>query len=597
MKRQHPLISNNQKKKLSPKFFENILNLEMELTNNFNIKNLTDLISLYSEAIEYYETFDLLSSKTYQNRMDMLLSDPETLKRLISMRNAEKKLEEQKKNNIIKNEENKINNNNNNINVIKNNEKNSSEKRLKDRAATMQFHRIKTQIKIFKDYRLDEIDQKFNTILKSAKEGKSAKDLLNKEIDKQNERWKKKLENKRVKFQFKSDMASPKHSSKNLSKINKKNLTPYLLNSRTSIFSKKINNMLKSDAVSEFSYRDQPDSKSYAEFDQKDEEQKMEFMNNKELNLNIKKVIQDDKEKIKDNNKEDNKEDNQEYNKEDNQDNNKENNKEDNKERIKEENKEEIKDNNKEDNKEDNKEENNEDNKEENNEENKEDNKEENKEENEDNKEEPRNSIRNEEENENKILIQKELKMKIDEKLNTLKKTLLNKNNTQTNSEDDDIIKEEEEEINIDEIPSKFQYTYFMIEEKIINYMDEFNEHFYKEVFGNFFNKLKRLIDEKYNKYIEITTEYHSQIKENEYLLDNPDLKQEEIDEINNTIESLKEEQQHEIDRIEVQYNSLISNKINEFKFSAFKNDVSINIIQEKLILEIYKLINDALIK
>ena len=597
MKRQNPLISNNQKKKLSPKFFENILNLEMELTNNFNIKNLTDLISLYSEAIEYYETFDLLSSKTYQNRMDMLLSDPETLKRLISMRNAEKKLEEQKKNNIIKNEENKINNNNNNINVIKNNEKNSSEKRLKDRAATMQFHRIKTQIKIFKDYRLDEIDQKFNTILKSAKEGKSAKDLLNKEIDKQNERWKKKLENKRVKFQFKSDMASPKHSSKNLSKINKKNLTPYLLNSRTSIFSKKINNMLKSDAVSEFSYRDQPDSKSYAEFDQKDEEQKMEFMNNKELNLNIKKVIQDDKEKIKDNNKEDNKEDNQEYNKEDNQDNNKENNKEDNKERIKEENKEEIKDNNKEDNKEDNKEENNEDNKEENNEENKEDNKEENKEENEDNKEEPRYSTRNEEENENKILIQKELKMKIDEKLNTLKKTLLNKNNTQTNSEDDDIIKEEEEEINIDEIPSKFQYTYFMIEEKIINYMDEFNEHFYKEVFGNFFNKLKRLIDEKYNKYIEITTEYHSQIKENEYLLDNPDLKQEEIDEINNTIESLKEEQQHEIDRIDDQYNSLISNKINEFKFSAFKNDVSINIIQEKLILEIYKLINDALIK
>ena len=95
MKRQNPLISNNQKKKLSPKFFENILNLEMELTNNFNIKNLTDLISLYSEAIEYYETFDLLSSKTYQNRMDMLLSDPETLKRLISMRNAEKKLEEQ----------------------------------------------------------------------------------------------------------------------------------------------------------------------------------------------------------------------------------------------------------------------------------------------------------------------------------------------------------------------------------------------------------------------------------------------------------------------------------------------------------------------
>ena len=584
MKRQNPLISNNQKKKLSPKFFENILNLEMELTNNFNLKNLTDLISLYSEAIEYYETFDLLSSKTYQNRMDMLLSDPETLKRLISMRNAEKKLEEQKKNNIIKNEENKINNNNNNINVIKNNEKNSSEKRLKDRAATMQFHRIKTQIKIFKDYRLDEIDQKFNTILKSAKEGKSAKDLLNKEIDKQNERWKKKLENKRVKFQFKSDMASPKHSSKNLSKINKKNLTPYLLNSRTSIFSKKFNNILNSDAVSEFSYRDQPDSKSYAEFDAKDEEQKMEFLNNKELNLNIKKVVQDDKEKS--NNQEDNEEDDKERIKEDNKEDNKENNKEDNKENNKENNKEDNHENNKEENIEDNKEENKEDNKEENNEDN-----------NEDNNDEQINTIKEDENNpEKKNHIEKEQKM-IEEKLSNLNKILSNKSNNEPTNEDDDIIKEEEEEINIDEIPSKFQYTYFMIEEKIINYMDEFNEHFYQEVFGNFFNKLKRLIDEKYNKYIEITTEYHSQIKENEYLLDNPDLKQEEIDEINNTIESLKEEQQHEIDRIDDQYNSLISNKINEFKFGAFKNDVSVNLIQEKLILEIYKLINDALIK
>jgi len=133
-----------------------------------------------------------------------------------------------------------------------------------------------------------------------------------------------------------------------------------------------------------------------------------------------------------------------------------------------------------------------------------------------------------------------------------------------------------------------------MIEEKLIKYMDEFNEHFYQEVFGNFFNKLKRLIDEKYNKYIEITTEYHSQIKENEFLLDNPDLKQEEIDDINNTIESLKEEQKHEIDRIDDQYNSMISNKINEFKFNAFKNDVSINVMQEKLTLEIYKLMNNA---
>ena len=151
-----------------------------------------------------------------------------------------------------------------------------------------------------------------------------------------------------------------------------------------------------------------------------------------------------------------------------------------------------------------------------------------------------------------------------------------------------------ESKIKISEIPTRYQEVCDSIEDKINKYMNEFNELFYKEIFQNFFLELKKLIDEKYDKYIEISTNYHSQIKENEFLID-PDSPSEYQEAIKQSIELLKEDQEHQIGIIEFQYNSLITQKISDFKLSSFKSNIGLQLIEEQLKLDIYQIINEAL--
>jgi len=106
-------------------------------------------------------------------------------------------------------------------------------------------------------------------------------------------------------------------------------------------------------------------------------------------------------------------------------------------------------------------------------------------------------------------------------------------------------------------------------------------------------------MDEKYNKYTEISNNYHSQIKEMEFLitsgnfyfnfLDSDDTHKEGI---KNIVDSLKEEQDHELDRIEDHYNKLISDAQASFKNFGFKNHPGIQLIEEKFKLDMYNLIN-----
>ena len=99
----------------------------------------------------------------------------------------------------------------------------------------------------------------------------------------------------------------------------------------------------------------------------------------------------------------------------------------------------------------------------------------------------------------------------------------------------------------------------------------------------------------KYKKYIEIRNEYHNQIIENEYLLETEDkLTNEKKEEYQQTIESLKEEQQHQIDVIEDEFNKKIMDKISEFKINSFKKNSGIQLLEEKVKLDIYSLINEA---
>ena len=126
--------------------------------------------------------------------------------------------------------------------------------------------------------------------------------------------------------------------------------------------------------------------------------------------------------------------------------------------------------------------------------------------------------------------------------------------------------------------------------------MKDFNEFFYKDIFDQFSSGLKELYELKYNKYIEIRNEYHNQIKEYEFILENDDtIDENRKNEITQTIDSLNEEQQHQIATIEDEFNRKIMEKISEFKMNSFKKNSGIQLLEEQVKLDIYSKINDSI--
>ena len=229
-----------------------------------------------------------------------------------------------------------------------------------------------------------------------------------------------------------------------------------------------------------------------------------------------------------------------------------------------------------------------------------------------------------------KLKIDEEITKSINDQIKTLKeiidnlniKKTLNENDNNNNEEDEDSQNEEsnkntdsntnlnkinnknENEKNIEndlidsnanKIPAKFLSTYYQVESLLIEYMNNFNEFFYHDIFEQFSSGLKELYESKYKKYIEIRNEYHNQIKEKEYLLENDEnLNEEKKNEIQQTIDSLNEEQQHQIDSVEDEFNRKIVDKISEFKLNSFKNNSGIQLLEEQVKLNIYSLINES---
>jgi hypothetical protein len=68
-------------------------------------------------------------------------------------------------------------------------------------------------------------------------------------------------------------------------------------------------------------------------------------------------------------------------------------------------------------------------------------------------------------------------------------------------------------------IGPKHYKTFFEIKETLDNFVNDFNFYFYEHVYQKFVEHVQKLMDEKYQKYIEISKMYHGQIKEMEYLI------------------------------------------------------------------------------
>ena len=598
-------------------FYEGLLIREMELNNEFTIEKLLDLVSQYSLAIEFYLQIDPLKSKDYQNRMEYLLTNKDTLIQLSKYK-------------IGKPDEN--------------NEKSQNQKIKNNKEFKQSKHYIKLKQE---DINNEDISEKVNSVINKGKkdENKNVQNLINDDIKKQNESWKEKFNSKR--------------------KVSLRNSCRTSL--RVSLTKKK----LSLDNSKDFGGSKSKDSSKNNE-----SEDNLIKINEEENKLGENHENFDNIEEIKEENIEEEKKEVDKKEEEKKDDKKEEEKKEDKKEEIKEENEKEEK---KEDNKKENKEEDNKEKKEDiENKENKNENnnediesiiyniiKEQEEEDEEIEKKKKEEKLKKENsKNENKILQEKtenkindnldikdippimnrasivdedmtrkiepdeEISKSIEEQIQSLKKIISKFSKFKNQIENDKENEEEEEDSqneesnknseysnsntnlnkvskndsehgllysNLDDIPAKFMSTYYQIESFMIEYMNNFNEFFYHDVFEQFSSGLKELYESKYNKYIEIRNEYHNQIKENEYLLENDDnLNEEKKLEIQQTIDSLNEEQQHQIDTIEDEFNRKIIEKISEFKLNSFKNNSGIQLLEEQLKLNIYSLINDS---
>ena len=614
---------------LPKNFFEGLLILEMELNDEFTMEKLLTLVNQYSLAIEFYLETDPMKAKAYQNRMEYLLTNKDTLVQL----------QRQK--------------------MRKNNENNNeNEKNAKIIRRSTQFNKTKTYVKLKQeDIKSEDISKKVNKVLDTGNlkddEKKNVINLIEEDIKKQDESWKNKYKRKKknklrnstkvnlggallLKKKFfgdkKSDLSLKSSYSGDLSKKNKKENN---LSAGGLYEIKEDNNIIEEE-------KEEAKGKENGKMEQKENNNIIEAKKEEEKE----EKIQEEK-KDEENNKD---EDNNNFNLDD--------LKEVGEEKIEEENK--IEEKKEEENKiEEKKEEGNKIVEEKKEEENKivEEKKEEENKIVEEKKEEENVINTNEKEEDNKEInilesfdpnslpstmnrtsildedmIRKikpddEISKSIEDQIKYLQNMVSNLEAKDTNNKNDNDNDNEEDEENednkdsekdiininktkekdnkddkkelmdskINQIPAKFQSAYYQVESLMNEYMNDFNEFYYKEIFEQFSSQLRELYELKYKKYIEIRNEYHTQIKENEYLLDNDEnLNEEKKTEIQQTIDSLNEEQQHQIATIEDEFNRKIVDKISEFKLNSFKKNSGIQLMEEQVKLDIYSLINDS---
>ena len=543
-------------------FYEDLLIKEMELSEEFSIEKLTALIKLYSQAMEYYLQTDPPKAKDYQGRMEFLLTNKDTLR----------KLKKQSDNLTI----NKSVNGSTRSTQIQ--EKNTlrTNKTLNEMVKNVEYQ---TDNLVF-----DDIMNKVSEVIgdnKGKGDLEATKNLIQKDIEKQNMSWKEKLKHKK-KGNLRGSMTFLNKRGANLDLLKSKSLNLYKSSSdeKLNLGGKKLEKMkfmFNDDLYEDVKEIKEENEQEGSDKENNDKNEKEEIIDN----LEDFKIVNDSEDEKKDDEKEEkDAEKEAECDKKE-----AEKKSEANNEIIEE--KKEIK---------------------------------------------PRSSKRK------KSIVDKDVtrNVDIDEKILTSvnqKMDLLlkliddiekNKLGDDEDEENQDLKSQEKDEniindtdnknqIIIDEkkekennilseiqtdvinIPVKFQSTYYQVESIMQLYMDEFNNFYYKDIFEQFASNLTEIYDNKYKKYIEISIEYHNQIKENEHILENNDnLSEEKKSEIQQIIDSLKDEQQNQIAKIEDEFNRLIVSKVNEFKINSFKNNSGTQLMEEQLKLDIYSLINEA---
>ena len=601
--------------KLPNNFFENLMFGEMNLEYNFSIEGLTKLMDLYSLGIQYYLENNPIQAKHFQDRMGFLLTNKDILMNLKKQQDKEEK-EKNKKDEDNKEEEN---------------EKKEFPKSSPDLPNIETRKRARTNFIIkSKTIKKEDFKSKINYVLndtnKMNKDKENVKNIINEELNNQNMKWKEKLSKKRENFNASFGFNRPRNRTTirkaksfhtpssdlltfNTPKTVNQDDFQFGLNSKNNIANNSNGDKTVSNFDIDFSEKDESEknigdiefTKKINKINKIDEkfEENEDKNENKDKKVDNKNSDSDSSSSSSDSDSDDEpskkiKSSSEFLNKIEEVDEEKEflpHNKEEKKEEL---------------------------NKEKNDIDLNKDNHMENENLINDNKENKENIINNNEikGNENSISTQTtEIKndflkenvrenQKLDDEIVKILEEKMGKIESLTNNNNDKGDEEASEGGNDDnkenhfsfyDIPVKFQETYTEIDIKMNRYVNDLNSHFFKSTFEVFSNELKDLYEKKYKKYIEVNDEYHTSIKEKEFLLENDeDLNENQKNEIQQIIESLKEEQKDQIDKIIDEYNHLIDTKISEFKRTAFKNDCEMNLTEEQLKLDIYSMINEA---
>jgi hypothetical protein len=168
------ILQKKVRKSLPDNFFEKVLELELRIKRDFTMEILTEIVNLYTSAIEWYESIEDSKYKDYQNRLNILLSQPDILKCMNEyyLRKGEKDLDSEDYAQKLRKEQEK--------NQIK-----------------MKVNYI-TQISNF-NKNTDQVLKIIETYDKDSEKKEEVENNLNEEIHKQQDSFKARLEEKRKK--------------------------------------------------------------------------------------------------------------------------------------------------------------------------------------------------------------------------------------------------------------------------------------------------------------------------------------------------------------------------------------------------------------
>ena len=137
-------------------------------------------------------------------------------------------------------------------------------------------------------------------------------------------------------------------------------------------------------------------------------------------------------------------------------------------------------------------------------------------------------------------------------------------------------------------LPLKYKKNLLNLKNQIDNYIVNYANNIYDNYFMKSSEKIKSILEEKHLKYVEIHKEYCTKMKNIKFLLSiDEDTNDEEINEI---LDSMKKEENEIINKMNADYDKLLTHEISNFKKDNLKNFPPI--LEEKIKRDIYSELN-----